>query len=114
MEKSLAVEATVFWILVSAVIELMAPSTRGQFAIGGAIVGVLNLVIAYFCWKLKRFAFAAAVILNLIVAIGAFPYPPPSRTVETPFGALIDALVILWSLLTVFFGYRAFRELRPA
>jgi hypothetical protein len=117
--RSFAVEGTVFWLVVVAAVEITvsttpakysAPTTPSQYAIAGIVFGTLNLVIAYFCWINRRFGFLAAVALALITAIGAYPYPQPLRTVDTPFGAEVDALVILGSLLVALFGTRAYRE----
>jgi hypothetical protein len=70
------------------------------------------LVIAYFCWTNRKSGFLAAAVLALITAIGAYPYPQPFRTVDTPFGAEVDGSVILGSLLIALFGTRAYREAR--
>jgi uncharacterized membrane protein len=117
--RSFAVEGTVFWLVVVAVVEITvsttpakysAPTTPSQYAVAGIILGVLSLVMAYFCWTNRKFSFLAAVALALITAVGAYPYPQPFRTVDTPFGAEVDSLVILGSLLVALFGIRAYRE----
>jgi hypothetical protein len=111
--RSFAVEGTVFWLVVVAAVEITASTTPAQYAIEGIIFGILNLVIAYFCWTNRKLGFLAAVALALITAVtavGAYPYPQPFRTVDTPFGAEVDALVIVGSLLVAFFGTRAYRE----
>jgi hypothetical protein len=108
--RSLPVEGTVFWLVVVAAVEITASTTPTQYAIEGIIFGILNLVIAYFCWTNRKSGFLAAVALALITAVGAYPYPQPLRTVNTPFGAEVDALVILGSLLVALFGTRAYRE----
>jgi hypothetical protein len=108
--RSFAVEGTVFWLVVVAAVEITASTTPAQYAIEGIIFGALNLVMAYLCWINRKSGFLAAVALALITAIGAYPYPPPFRTVDTPFGAEVDALIILGSLLVALFGTRAYRE----
>ena len=108
--RSLAVEGTVFWLVVGAIVELGAVAASSENVLEGISVAVLNFVLAYACWNGRRVGFLATVVLGLIVAAVAFPFLFGGE--QTPFGALIDALVILSSLLTVFFGYRALRELR--
>jgi hypothetical protein len=95
---------------VVAAVEITASTTTAQYAIEGTIFGTPNLVIAYFCWANRKSGFLAAVALALITAVGAYPYPQPFRTVNTPFGAEVDALVIVGSLLVALFGTRAYRE----
>jgi hypothetical protein len=110
--RSFAAEGAIFWLVVVAAVEITASTTPAQYATEGIIFGVLNLVIAYFCWTKRKTAFLVAVAIGLITAIGAYPYPQPLRTVNTPFGAEVDALVILGSLFIVLFGTRAYREAR--
>lgn len=72
----------------SGAVELLAATTPAQFTFEGAFVGLLNIVVAYFCRNLGKSAFIAAMALGLTVAAGAFPYPRPIRSVDTPFGSL--------------------------
>jgi hypothetical protein len=104
------VEGTVFWLVVVAAVELSAATTPAQFAAEGILVGLMNLILACLCWTGRKPAFLVAVGLALVTTIGAYPYPQPFRTVDTPFGALVDALVIMGSLLVVLLGLRAYRE----
>jgi hypothetical protein len=108
--RSLAIEGIVFWLVVVAVVEITAATTPAHYAVEGLIFGVVNLVLAYFCWIERKTSFLIAIVVALITAVGAYPYPQPFRTVDTPFGAEVDALVILSSLLIVLFGMRAYRE----
>lgn len=110
MKRSLAVEGTIFWLVVDAFVDLGAIAETSTHVAEGAFVIVLNLIVAYLCWEERRSGFVSAIILGLFVAIVAFPFLLGGE--QTPFGALVDALVILSALLTVFFGYRAFREMR--
>jgi uncharacterized membrane protein len=98
--RSFAIEGTVFWLVVVAVVEITAATTPAHYAVGGIIFGGVNLVLAYSCWIGRNLSFLIATVVALITAVGAYPYPQPSRTVDTPFGAEVDPLVILSSLLT--------------
>jgi hypothetical protein len=108
--KSLAVEGTVFWSVASAFVELGAIIGSSAHVVEGSVAVVLDLLVAYLCWRERMLGFVLAVMLGLFVAIVAFPFLLGGE--QTPFGALVDALVILSALLTVFFGYRAFTEAR--
>jgi hypothetical protein len=107
--KSLAVEGTVFWLVVSAFVELGAIAGSSSHVTEGSVVVVLDLIVAYLCWNGRKSGFVSTIVLGLLVAIIAFPFLFGGE--QTPFGALIDALVILSALMTVFFGYRALREI---
>ncbi len=113
MGKSLAAEATVFWLVVSAIVELVArptSQTPGMATYGAIIIAILNLVIAFMCWRLKAWAFIAAIALSLLLAIVAFPESPGNEA--TPYGAFIDSMIIISALWVAFLGYRSFREIR--
>jgi hypothetical protein len=103
------VEGTILWLFVVAVVEITAAFNPAQFAPEAFIFAFANLVLAYFCWTGRRFAFLIAVALALLTAVGAYPIPLPSRTVDT-FGAEVDTLLVLGSLLVILFGARAYRE----
>ncbi len=79
----------------------------------GFAVAFVDIVLAYLCWTGRRWAFLVAVVVALLAAVGAFPFPPQVRAVGTPFDAAIDALLVLVSLLVLIFGISAYQESSP-
>lgn len=112
-------EATVFWVIVGAAVELLAAvapmsNTPSAAPSGGLVVGSLGLVLAFLCWQGRPWAFLAVIVLGLTVAIGALPYPPPYRKEDTPFGAFVDAMVIVSQLSAAFFAFSSYRRMKHA
>jgi len=108
-QKSLAVEATVFWLVVSGVITASlaagiyvdVPGFLGPpYFIITVSLTALHFGLAYASWSMRRWAFTASIIYGLAVA-GAF-----SGIIDTSIGALL----ILLQLQIVFFAYRAYKE----
>ena len=108
-QRSLDVEATIFWLVVSGVIT--ASLAAGIYVDVPGFLGPLYFTItvsltalyfglAYACWSMRRWAFTASIIYGLAVA-GAF-----SGIIDTSVGALL----ILLQLQVVFFAYRAYKE----
>ena len=108
-QRSLAVEATIFWLFVSGVIT--ASLAAGIYVDVPGFLGppyfiitisltTLYFVLAYACWSIRRWAFTASMIYGLAVT-GAF-----SGIIDTSIGALL----ILLQLQVVFFAYRAYKE----
>ena len=106
--RSLAVEGTAFWLVAGAMVELGGAAASSEHVLEAIIVALLNFVLAWACWNERRVGFQSTIILGLLVAVVAFPFLLGGE--QTPLGALVDALVILSALQSVFFGYRALRE----
>ena len=106
--RSFAEEATLFWLVVVAAVEITAGATPGGFV--GFIFAFANLVLAWICWTRKKPALLIAIILALLTVVGAYPFP--FRSIGNPFDAEIETLLIAVSLLVVLFGFRAYREMR--
>lgn len=105
--RSFAAEGTAFWLIVAAAVEITAGTTSGGFA--GFVFAFANLVLALLCWTGKRLAFLVALLLALLTVVGAYPFP--FRGVGSSFDAEIESLLIVSSLLVVFFGFRAYSEM---
>jgi hypothetical protein len=68
--RGFAVEGTVFWLIASAVFGAIFSYYPGSsFWVVGIVVGLLQFVLAYFCWKLKAVSFVVATALGLIFLI---------------------------------------------
>ncbi len=108
-QRSLAVEATIFWLVVSGVIT--ASLAAGIYVDVPGFLGppyfiitisltALYFAFAYTCFAMRRWGFTGSIIYGLAVA-GAF-----SGIIDTSIGALL----ILIQLQIVFFAYRAYKE----
>ncbi len=103
--RSLAVEGTVGFLVVSAIIS--APLTYypgSQFLLVGILFAVTYAVIAYVCWKQIPAGFIAAIILALFAAASAVGI--------SGLRYAGDELLVVVQLLIVFFSYRGYREVR--
>jgi hypothetical protein len=104
--KSFTEEATVYWLLVSAIL-----LSYVSFAIGIAagilyfifalVLALAELVLAYACWTRTRWGFLASTVSAIVVAGLAF------GILYSPVGDLL----LLLQLQVVFFAYRGHREL---
>jgi hypothetical protein len=104
--KSFIEEATVFWLLVSAIllgyVSVAIGIVAGIFYFVFALaLAVVELVLAYACWTRKRWGFLASTLSGIVVAGLAF------GILYSPVGDLL----LLLQLQVVLFAYRAHREL---
>ena len=104
--RSFASEGVVFWLVIVAAVEITAGTTPGGFL--GFIFAIVNLVLAWLCWAGKRLALLVAITLAILTVVGAYPFP--FKSAGSPFDVEIETLLILGSLLVIFFGFRAYRE----
>jgi len=100
-------EATVYWLIVSAVL-------LGYLAVAVALaagipyfaftltLAAVELLLAYVCWTLRKWGFLASTLSAIVVAGLAF------GILYSPIGDLL----LLLQLQIVFFAYRAHREPR--
>jgi hypothetical protein len=102
--RSFAVEGAVFWLIVSAVAGAISSYYPGSsFWMIGIVVGLLQIVVAYFCWQQKTAPFLVAaalgfIFLTLNITISRLEYSGDE------FLAMIQITLVLFSL-------RAFREI---
>jgi hypothetical protein len=104
--KSFTEEATVYWLLVSAILLGYVSFAIGIAAgvlyfIFALVLAVVELVLAYACWTRIRWGFLASTLSAIAVAGLAF------GILYSPVGDLL----LLLQLQVVFFAYRAHREL---
>jgi hypothetical protein len=103
--RSFAAEGTVFWLIVSAVFGAIFSYYPGSsFWVIGIVVGLLQFVVAYFCWQQKVVGFLVTAALGFIflllnITISRLEYNGDE------FLAMIQVLLVLFSL-------RAYREIR--
>ena len=103
--KSFAGEGTVYWLIVTAI--LLSYLTVAVALASGLLyfsftlaLGVLELVLAYACWTLKKWGFLASTVSAIVVAGLAF------GILYSPIGDLL----LLLQLQVILFAYRAHRE----
>jgi hypothetical protein len=104
--KSFTEEATVYWLLVSAILLGYVSFAIGIAAgilyfIFALVLAVVELVLAYACWTRTKWGFLASTLSAIVVAGLAF------GILYSPVGDLL----LLLQLQVVFFAYRAHREL---
>ncbi|MHA1905439.1 MAG: hypothetical protein ACXADL_17145 [Candidatus Thorarchaeota archaeon] len=108
--KSLSVEGSVFWLVVSAVVSPPLAYYPGSLFFEPALFLVpflfstMYIVIAYFCWNQNARGFVAAMVLAISVlamniGFGGLAYPG-------------DELLAIAQVLAVFFSFRGYREIR--
>src|SRR5712692_855300 len=105
--KTFAAEGAVYWLLVSAIllvyltfaVAVAAGTLYFAFTLALAIV---EAVLAYACWTLKKWSFLASTLTAIVIAGLAF------GILYSPVGDLL----LLLQLQIVFFAYRAHREPR--
>lgn len=103
--RSFAVEGTVFWLVVNAIAGAILSYYPGSsFWAVGIAVGLLQIALAYFCWKIKVASFLVALALGLIFLILNITI---SRLEYTG-----DEFLAMTQITLVFFSFRAFREVR--
>ena len=106
--NSFVEEGTVYWLIVSAIllgyltvaVALAAGILYFSFTL---ILAVVELVLAYACWTMKKWGFLASTLSAVVVAGLAF------GILYSPVGDLL----LLLQLQVVLFAYRAHRELTP-
>jgi len=105
--KSFAGEGTVYWLIVSAILLgylTVAVAVAAGILYFGFIIALamVEAVLAYACWTMKKWGFLASTLSAIVVAGLAF------GILYTPIGDLL----LLLQLQVVFFAYRAHREPR--
>ena len=115
--KSLAVEATVYWIAILVILiggEFIAvllnatpASTMGPQA---PVIAIVWAVIGYFCWRLKRWAFLLAAVAMPVGILGTYITLHPATLYDF---LSREAYRILPHLFVIFYSYRAYRDLAP-
>ena len=100
-------EGTVYWLIVSAI--LLGYLTVAVAVAAGILYFALTLVLvvveavlAYACWSVKKWGFLASTLSAIVVAGLAF------GILYSPIGDLL----LLLQLQVVLFAYRAHRELK--
>lgn len=103
--KSFAAEGTVYWLIISTI--LLAYLTAAVAVASGLLyfaftltLAVVEAVLAYACWTLKKWGFLASTLSAIIIAGLAF------GILYSPIGDLL----LLLQLQVVLFAYRAHRE----
>jgi hypothetical protein len=103
--KTFAAEGTVFWLLVSAI--LLVYLTFAVAVAAGTLyfaftlaLAVVEAILAYACWILKKWSFLASTLIAIAIAGLAF------GILYSPIGDLL----LLLQLQLVLFAYRAYRE----
>jgi hypothetical protein len=104
---SFAEEGTVYWLIVSALLlgylTVAVAVAAGILYFGLALaLAVVEVVLAYACWTLKKWGFLASTLSAIVVAGLGF------GILYSPVGDLL----LLLQLQVVFFAYRAHREAR--
>ncbi len=104
--RSFAEEGTVYWLIVSAI--LLGYLTIAVAVAAGILyfastlaLAVVEVVLAYACWTLKKWGFLASTLSAIVIAGLAF------GILYSPIGDLL----LLLQLQIVFFAFRAHREL---
>ena len=102
---SFAGEGTVYWLIVSAILlgylTVAVAVAAGILYLGFALaLAVVEALLAYACWTLKKWGFLASTLSAIVVAGLAF------GILYSPIGDLL----LLLQLQVVLFAYRAYRE----
>lgn len=119
--KSFAVKGTVFWLVASAALISFLVSVPDSPAaaefyikVSGLVISAVYVVVAYACWKLRRWGFIAAIILSLFIAVGSIAggfYYSATVTQVFPGESMVWAgFVLVPQTILIFFSYRAYRE----
>jgi hypothetical protein len=116
--RSYAVEGTVFWLVVSAIIMTASAYDAEQLGLVAAAAGVaiVYLVVAYACWNLKKWGFIAAIALALFTAVSNITFGSFFFAEEVPSDWLFVTFVnggflMVPQYILMFFSFRAYREL---
>src|SRR2546428_1444611 len=104
---SFAEEGTVYWLIVSAILlgylTVAVAVAAGILYLGFALaLAVVEALLAYACWTMKKWGFLASTVCAMVVAGLAF------GILYSPIGDLL----LLLQLQIVLFAYRAHREPR--
>lgn len=115
--RSFAVEGTVFWLVVSAI--LTGGSAYGAplvFAALALAVAVVVVITAFFAWNHKKWAFVLAIVLALVALVGNVVFgDPEALATVTGFEILsAGAWLSIPQFLVIFYSLRAYRELAAA
>ncbi len=102
---SFAEEGTVYWLIVSAILlgylTVAVAVAAGILYLGFALaLAVVEALLAYACWTMKKWGFLASTLSSIVVAGLAF------GILYSPIGDLL----LLLQLQVILFGYRAYRE----
>jgi len=102
---SFAEEGTVYWLIVSAILlgylTVAVVVAAGILYVGFALaLAVVEALLAYACWTLKKWGFLASTLSAIAVAGLAF------GILYSPIGDLL----LLLQLQVILFAYRAHRE----
>jgi uncharacterized membrane protein (UPF0136 family) len=119
--ESLEVKGTIFWLVVSGLIEVAAflyglAFTPGYYAtntgltygVGGVALAVIYFALVYPCFRQKRWGFVASIIVSVFVVVGTLGLD--RLTAPAP---LEDVLVALIGILTTYFSYIGYLKIRP-
>ena len=103
--KTFAAEGTVYWLLVNAILLVyltfaVAVAAGSLYIAFTLALAVVEAVLAYACWTLKKWGFLASTLSAIVVAGLAF------GILYSPIGDLL----LLLQLQVVLFAYRAHRE----
>ena len=103
--KTFAAEGTVYWLLVSAILLVylafaVAVAAGTLYFAFTLVLAILEAVLAYACWTLRKWGFLASTISAIVVVGLAF------GILYSPIGDLL----LLLQLQVVLFAYRAHRE----
>ena len=119
--KSLVVEAVVFWLLVNAII-IVGSSLGGDiiFLSSAVITALFYLIVAYMCWNLKRWSFAASIILGLFTITGTIVFTLFENISPITGGPIIGGFEVLFGqgfiivphLIQIFYSLRSYFELK--
>ena len=102
---SFAEEGTVYWMIVSAILlgylTVAVAVAAGILYFGFTLaLAIVEAILAYACWTLKKWGFLASTLSAIVVAGLAF------GILYSPIGDLL----LLLQLQVVLFAYRAHRE----
>jgi len=102
---SFAEEGTVYWLIVSAILlgylTVAVAVAAGILYLGFALaLAVVEALLAYACWTMKKWGFLASTLSATAVAGLAF------GILYSPIGDLL----LLLQLQVILFAYRAYRE----
>src|SRR3989441_9140361 len=102
---SFAEEGTVYWLIVSTILlgylTVAVAVAAGILYFGFTLaLAIVEAVLAYACWTLKKWGFLASTLSAIVVAGLAF------GILYSPIGDLL----LLLQLQVVLFAYRAYRE----
>ncbi len=94
-----------YWLIVSAILlgylTVAVAVAAGILYLGFALaLAVVEALLAYACWTMKKWGFLASTLSSIVVAGLAF------GILYSPIGDLL----LLLQLQVILFGYRAYRE----